>query len=300
MATRNRKADRKKHWFEMGAQALAKLQPGLPYGYGCPICARVMPKLEYLSFEHVPPKDVGGKPLVLTCTECNSRSGHDVDHAIRAGIEAREILAGRKPARGTFTQDGLTINAEMLLGDKPEISILRGNDPRKVEAHIRQMDGYVESKVIPPEFTLAFSVRHDKWAEEVAWLRVGFLYAFALFGYRYSMLESLGPVRAQIRRPKEKLTPGLARRVSPGPPKSIAFVREPSSLRGVMVALGEWLVFLPGLINDETFYQRMAAPPSPGLRLSARTTFELPRRPVFCFDLDDTALPKIFRWEAAP
>ena len=35
-----------------------------------------------MTIEHAPPKAVGGKGLVLTCRECNSTSGSDLDAAL--------------------------------------------------------------------------------------------------------------------------------------------------------------------------------------------------------------------------
>ena len=72
--------DRKKSWFDLGARALQRLFPDAPVHYMCPLCltSYYEDDLSQLTFEHVPPRSVGGQRLVLTCRVCNEQaSGKD-------------------------------------------------------------------------------------------------------------------------------------------------------------------------------------------------------------------------------
>jgi hypothetical protein len=71
--------------------------------YLCPICAQEFPIDSVhdgrLTLEHVPPKAAGGKWLVLTCKECNSKAGHSIDSASARRDEMEsimDILIGKK------------------------------------------------------------------------------------------------------------------------------------------------------------------------------------------------------------
>jgi len=72
--------------FRYGSKAIAKYRNGDSSIYYCPIC-----QLGYceasaitgeLTLEDVPPKSIGGKPILLTCRKCNSSAGHIIDAAI--------------------------------------------------------------------------------------------------------------------------------------------------------------------------------------------------------------------------
>jgi 5-methylcytosine-specific restriction endonuclease McrA len=80
-------------WFHTGARALRALarergfEDAFPTGeewYLCPICLDVMFTVEELgtkelTVEHVPPKVLGGRELVLTCRTCNNHAGSKFD-----------------------------------------------------------------------------------------------------------------------------------------------------------------------------------------------------------------------------
>jgi hypothetical protein len=82
------------------ATLIGKLGPdGCPY-YVCPICLRAFGELALysaeLTFEDVPPKAIGGRPLVLTCSICNTDRGSVIDAAAadRERSEARGRASG--------------------------------------------------------------------------------------------------------------------------------------------------------------------------------------------------------------
>ena len=72
--------------FSLGAEAVSRRRPDLPNGYACPICMLIFPQelSGGLTVDHVPPKSIGGRRMVLTCRTCNSVAGSDADAGARA------------------------------------------------------------------------------------------------------------------------------------------------------------------------------------------------------------------------
>jgi hypothetical protein len=67
--------------------------------YPCPICLTpfTIEALadKRLSAEHVPPKSVGGRELLLTCKGCNNSAGTKLDADAKTKEDVRIALAGR-------------------------------------------------------------------------------------------------------------------------------------------------------------------------------------------------------------
>lgn len=92
-------------------------------GYICPICLKLflLENIEdksgnYLTIEHVPPEQLGGKLILLTCKECNSNGGDDLDshllnrlleldfqHRIPGSETDTRFTIGGNEMAGTFT-----------------------------------------------------------------------------------------------------------------------------------------------------------------------------------------------------
>lgn len=72
--------------FQYGAKAAARYRDGDESLYFCPICSQGYDEGsaisgEGLTLEHIPPDSANGKPLLLTCRDCNSRAGQTIDAA---------------------------------------------------------------------------------------------------------------------------------------------------------------------------------------------------------------------------
>ena len=78
---------KRKAWFNRGADALRCVLPEIPRSYLCPLCLNAFSEealdQKLLSLEHVPPKNMGGSELVLTCKPCNERAGSGVDAELK-------------------------------------------------------------------------------------------------------------------------------------------------------------------------------------------------------------------------
>ena len=72
--------------FQRGVDAVRQLTGTTDEVYICPICGTAYNRLalddRILTKEHVPPDSQNGHVLLLTCKECNNRSGSILDKAI--------------------------------------------------------------------------------------------------------------------------------------------------------------------------------------------------------------------------
>src|SRR5688572_2826829 len=75
--TEGRRLRIKRTWFDQGVAALARVRQEFDGYYACPLCLVGFDagELSRLTREHVPPRSLGGKHLVLTCDDCNHRRG---------------------------------------------------------------------------------------------------------------------------------------------------------------------------------------------------------------------------------
>ena len=87
----------------------------------CPLCLRIFNLAQlgeqvnsFITIEHVPPENLAGKPLVLTCKDCNSTCGHELDVYLRNEMEHLEqnYFNGAKGHYSKwFYHKGLEMNA---------------------------------------------------------------------------------------------------------------------------------------------------------------------------------------------
>ena len=106
--------------FDHGVEALRLARPTAPECYGCPICLCGYPTPNGLTIDHFPPRSQGGKSVVLTCAECNSRAGYQLEADMKPAESIYEFAAGvmTNPPRGQIIIDGPTLNADILATGK--------------------------------------------------------------------------------------------------------------------------------------------------------------------------------------
>ena len=144
-------ARRRELWFERGADALASVRPDIEVrGCCCPLCLRVFTEPDDFSIEHVPPASIGGREMVLTCKECNHRSGAGLDVQMKR-IDTLEGFARRQmkaPMRGQMTVGGVTTNVSIVWrGDRLEVAgIPAANNPARIAENAVILDSLVGRK----------------------------------------------------------------------------------------------------------------------------------------------------------
>jgi len=267
---------RHKHveWFRRGAGALRALareqgrEDALPTSedwYLCPLCLDGLTIEELgtggLTVEHVPPKALGGRELVLTCEPCNSRAGGKFDGPAHTQERIRRLLSGQGgPETATFAMDGFAARVEMRTAGPAGmlfIAVPQINNPAdldRAEAHWREL-----SATWSTDFRIEITpqARYSPDHARISWVRTGYLAAFALFGWRYILQPALQPVRDQLMDPAAVSLPPLSMYIPDGDPgrREIWVVKEPAERRSLLVLSGRHGVFLPLPDDNRTLSQ---------------------------------------------
>lgn len=186
--------------------------------YICPLCLRIFRLAQfgsdinkYITLEHIPPENLGGKPLILTCKDCNSNCGHDLDVYLRNELEHREgkYFSDPKGYVSKFEYGGNSVNSIIKEDENGIVNIYvenKHNRPGVVDRFIestKACDGDLE---IPGSFKLG-NHRRKTEVVDVAILKSAYLYAFYKFGYGYILNTNLNSIRKQIMNPNEKIIP---------------------------------------------------------------------------------------------
>ncbi len=198
-----------------------QLEPDIPNSYICPLCTRHFTIMDLdqalnncLTLEDVPPESLGGKPLTLTCKECNNSAGSDLDEELRkklltheflegvtgAIVDARIKLDGELPVYGTLSRrNGGGLNVH-LYRKGPNAA------PQRSQCIPRVLEHLENKKLQEVQFN---SKPYKHRNAEVALLRIAYLTAFCTFGYGFLFNENLGLIREQIQKPNEEILPSL-------------------------------------------------------------------------------------------
>jgi len=301
-----KKSEKRAAWFDQGMMALQRIAPEAS-GYMCPLCYRIFRREELempnvLACEHVPPRSLGGRELVLTCFRCNSAAGASVDAELSKYVTFQSFLRRdmRESRKARLMKDGhalnvlLRWNAEALeiidYGNRNAPCVARGleNELKHDEAERRNWT---------LRLTLG-NVYRTGWPE-VSVLRAAYLAAFAKFGYQYIADAALDVVREWINNPNQKVVNSC---VFPVPDalddvRSIVLVKEPAAFRSLAVQIGKFRVFMPVFEEAGDLYERLAKPHEEkiAVELSGRA-FPWPRHPEFLFDFNRSFLAEMHRY----
>ena len=287
--------DQKRIWFDLGADALGRTIPGIPRGYGCPLCLKAFPlsRLGELTIEHVPLGSCGGRPMLLTCKECNERGGgrDGVDTHARHAEHIYDFALGTLeiPLQAKLTIGDTTQNIRVTsLGSLQMIGVPKADPPgtsNRVEAALKQRQTPGEAaKFRISLFKNAFSPRK----QAISWLKSAYLAAFSAFGYRYILRSILDDVRRQILDADATLVDDFALFTGNADPTTrwIALTQQPDWVHGLLVQMGRHTVLLPYLTDDSDFYDRVTHHRAQAreLLLEARPIAAWPSRPVLAWD----------------
>ncbi|MBI4183137.1 MAG: HNH endonuclease [Proteobacteria bacterium] len=252
-----------------GAEAFAQLGLGLPRYYVCPLCLRgfTEDQAPLLTREHVPPRALGGRRLVLTCRDCNSTAGHQIDsHA--AEIERVRDFRRHKPGNSYTAhcqaEGGIGANVEaewsadgkLSIAGVPETNAPGALDHLNAELTRRWREGRGW-----PTSSLSVRFRHQVSPRRasVSWLRAAYLAAFASLGYRYAFRKEVDLVRKQIQQPDICLIKSFYQEApdATASEPAIVLLNQPHWACGLAVQMGEHLVLLPYGDDAVSYYQRL-------------------------------------------
>jgi len=218
---RNSMSDKDKRiMFHIGAAAAAKYRGGDSSLYFCPICGRGFgigaTETGDLTIEHVPPRATGGKPLLLTCAECNSQAGHKIDFHAANESEINRFTSFFSSQDDTLKHCTLQMEEENIvveLSKKEKLISIKVigncNNPitlEKLNHHFVELqrsgtwDGHTFS--ITKAFKLDLRILH------LSYLRTAFLLLTAWLGYRFAFDHRMEVIRKQILNPDQNIMSG--------------------------------------------------------------------------------------------
>lgn len=286
-------------WFLAGAQVLAELAPGLPEGewYGCPLCQTFFTidelDTKILTKEHVPPRSVGGREMVLTCRPCNNRAGATFDaHMERA--EAFRRFGSDEPLRHldiTLTVAGIPNRGSMYFG--PGGILMFGNPKQNHPDDIAKFTesfGDLVNAGHPMQVTFRDTF-HQRTAL-LGFVRAAYLAAFAVLGYAYIFRPVFEPIRAALNGADDEslVLPVLRRGDGRADDRQIGLISEPTWLAGaVVVLIGQTAVILPNVDTPgdplaELATRRDRSPEDLHGNITTSVSFDWPTGPQHGYD----------------
>ena len=184
--------------------------------YVCPLCMKTFNLRELgnkigevLTLEDVPPKSLGGSPILVTCKICNSSCGHSIDAAL---LHELELLYGDKKQRlentdALLNSHGKKVYTKVRIDkDKTICFDIRSktNPPNAINEFVKSVEHDGDNYSIQVELHVKKEKRNVQ-AARIAILKSAYLYAFRKFGYYYILNESLTPIREQILHPEKDI-----------------------------------------------------------------------------------------------
>jgi len=281
--------------FKLGADAISKYTGGDVSLYYCPICREGFSENEIepdglLSLEDVPPKSLGGKPLLLTCKKCNGAAGKTSDFEAykRKHLDNfKNFILGKS---GTDLIGGVNLE---IPGCQLRAELTRSNGVTIFRAYKgANSDETIEQfkRVFPKQkqFNLKKTFKINPQIASISDLKTAFLLITAWLGYRYAFDPRLEMVRGQIREPKEEIL-GPKFLLSPEggedvPAKLIVAIKDP--LPCFIVTFTGRAVILPTLDSPVNFYEELSKKwEHPGRKTITGRKYPWPDQACFYYDL---------------
>lgn len=197
------------------------------WDYICPLCCRGFSEDDLdqtkdnpLTVEDVPPKALKGKPITITCKECNSKAGILLDSELKGLIEHLNFQKPNTKANMEIDIKGVKLNAIMSFDENGKSSMVISkefNNPQNWDKlALDLIDGEIKEES-PNSITVkgdeknefSFKVKAKKTHRKkslLSILRAGYLYAYTKFGAEFLALNpSLSIIRKQIDNPDEEI-----------------------------------------------------------------------------------------------
>jgi hypothetical protein len=294
--------------FDLYSQNLEMIinQDGLPISlpfpaYICPLCKGVFPKDAIMSHdkeseltvEHIPPKSVGSKEIVLTCKNCNNTHGSKLDSHLSGKLKGGKFLSmtpgeeiqaefevnGNIPARG-YIKISNSGSVEVFFDGK-----------RTNQKYEKQLIDFVTSDSNKKKLKMTFTT-HNRRLAKLSILRSAYLWAFCRLGYAFIFSKGAERIRQLIENHQEANDIPMVLENGVGDSLlGMHIVLAPKELRGYLIGMkineGNFsqniAVFLPGAyLNDSIFFDYIAA-----VSKEKRTNFQYTQIPKIDFLRDE-------------
>ncbi len=179
----------------------------------CPICLKPFDFSDYdnITIEHVPPEKLGGRPLLLTCKDCNNVCGSNLDVHLINGIRNSYSLHNftSKAHKATLHVDDMSINAYATLRNDSELHFCideKKNNPHTISS-IKEGLGTINFDRISANISIS-EQKSNSGRAAIAILKSAYLLAFCHLGYKYILHSNLNLIRKQILFPEENIFNG--------------------------------------------------------------------------------------------
>lgn len=245
-----------------------RIEPNTNPSVVCPICTRVFieeslvqegENLNPLTLEDVPPQSLGGKPTILTCKECNNRSGSKLDaHLYKALLEKdSDKFLPNSSSEVTIRNQESTIRGRLEVDENNDLS-LQYHRKRSHPDHFKKLEEISPNaksfRISKPSMKLTQeqyeqlksleNIIHVKMEStlnpkfsNIALLRIAFLKFFELFGHGVLFSTPMLTVASQIQDPDSDIIEGdyLIRHAFDESMEGVHLVTSPKELQGFLV-----------------------------------------------------------------
>lgn len=262
--------------FRYGSKAIAKYLNDDSSLYYCPICSLGYPESsaitgDDLTLEHIPPESIGGKPILLTCRNCNSLAGHTIDVSIASKKKFEEfenIVFGQEKGIIPFVTLSLgelnvatSIHKEDSFDIRP---IEKANSPSIIDRYKKHLMNHSNDL----QFKVSISHKYDSRLFKLSHLKSAFLIVFSWLGYRYAFDSRLDVVRQQIQEPKNDIL-GTRFWIEGNwgiPSNKIMFLNSPLPI--FLVSFNGFCIVLPSLESTGDIYSFLSSYWEKGQRIT--------------------------------
>ena len=226
--------------------------------YVCPMCIRGFKKESLiqenqnpLTLEDLPPRSVGGNPKILTCKECNSKSGHLFDHLILGSLKTESFLKripnSERESSITLKEGSRYKAITKISGDQGFKFLIQTKDSSRLKDAFKEIqknwDGY--------KFNFTFHGPSQNKLR-IAYLRIGLLLAYYYFGNRLILEQNYHKIRNYINDSTNNTLPhdGVlfipsSQKILPG----LHLLRNPDALRSYLIIFQEKLKQLQKILE---------------------------------------------------
>lgn len=180
--------------------------------YICPICLEQFQKSDlisdnsknFLTEEDAPPAKLNGSRIALTCYQCNSKAGHEIDHHLIHRIREIDDSKFHKDTvqqvcvefEDTFINSQITSEGNGLLRVLHKID---NNNPNTLDRFIYQLKNKSLGEILnmTPKRKKIEDDKVDK-----ALLKTNYIITFSKFGYIFILDDYYNTIRREIKEPE--------------------------------------------------------------------------------------------------
>lgn len=206
--------DKKRFYLQMHANmdVVKKYNSHIEGDFACPLCMRPIYEtdiMNVLTEEHVPQKSLGGKGVTLTCKNCNSNCGSEIDiHLLNMVISAENRRFIPQTKRRVYIEEpgGLFLNADIIVEADGTMKMGVGrkiNNPKTMT--------YFHDNVLHPEAIVDIKekpLKKDMDRINAALIKNAYLQLFVKTGYSFLGDVYYDKLRKLIINPEKHLCSG--------------------------------------------------------------------------------------------